>query len=99
MGVLAMMVYLGCYTDAAHTNGLYAVEVDAGTGAMTILIQPLTKIYLVSTKCQRFAHKGSSCGFRFGEGKKKVSIFTKSGIFKEFWKPETQNFQIYWQTM
>lgn len=63
------------------------------------LIQPLTKIYLVSTKCQRFAHKGSSCGYRFGEGKKKVSIFTKSGIFKEFWKPETQNFQIYWQTM
>ena len=44
------------------------------------LIQPLTKIYLASTKCQRFAHKGSSCGYLFGEGKKRVSIFfTKSG--------------------
>ena len=39
MGVLAMMVYLGCYTDAAHTNGLYAVEVDAGTGAMTSIAE------------------------------------------------------------
>ncbi len=39
MGVLAMMVYLGCYTDATHTNGLYAVEVDAGTGAMTIVAE------------------------------------------------------------
>ena len=25
-GVLAMMVYIGCYTDAEHTNGIFAAE-------------------------------------------------------------------------
>lgn len=36
MGVLAMVVYIGCYTDAAHTNGLHAVELNPETGAMRI---------------------------------------------------------------
>ena len=37
MGVLAMIVYIGCYTDATHTNGLHAVELDAQTGDMRIV--------------------------------------------------------------
>ena len=35
MGVLAMIVYIGCYTDETHTNGLYACEIDAETGAIS----------------------------------------------------------------
>ena len=36
-GVLAMMVYIGCYTDAEHTNGIFAAEVDARSGAMEVM--------------------------------------------------------------
>ena len=36
MGVLAMIVYLGCYTDTAHPNGLKALELDQATGAMSV---------------------------------------------------------------
>ena len=32
-----MIVYIGCYTDAAHTNGLHAVELNPDTGAMKIV--------------------------------------------------------------
>ncbi len=28
-----MTVYLGCYTDEAHTNGLKVLELDEATGA------------------------------------------------------------------
>ena len=30
-----MIVYIGCYTDAAHTNGLVACEIDEKTGAIS----------------------------------------------------------------
>ena len=36
-GILAMIVYLGCYTDAANTNGLHCLELDAATGAMKVV--------------------------------------------------------------
>lgn len=29
-----MVVYIGCYTDSAHTNGLWAVDVNETTGAI-----------------------------------------------------------------
>ena len=47
-GVLAMMVYIGCYTDAEHTNGIFAAEVDARSGAMEMVsAYPVEKaIYL-----------------------------------------------------
>lgn len=34
MGVLAVIVYIGCYTDDVHTNGLHACRIDAKTGAI-----------------------------------------------------------------
>ena len=33
---LCLVVYLGCYTDATHTNGLYALEMDVPSGALRI---------------------------------------------------------------
>ena len=39
MGVLAMIVYLGCYTDETHTNGLMAVELDTSTGGMKVVAE------------------------------------------------------------
>ena len=32
-----MTVYLGCYADEAHPNGLKALELDEATGAMCIV--------------------------------------------------------------
>ena len=31
-----MTIFLGCYTDAAHTNGLKALELDVDTGKMSV---------------------------------------------------------------
>ena len=33
---LCLVVYLGCYTDATHTNGLYALEMDVPSDALRI---------------------------------------------------------------
>ena len=37
MGIFAMMVFLGCYTDDAHPNGLKMLSLDAVTGEMTVV--------------------------------------------------------------
>jgi 6-phosphogluconolactonase len=43
-GILAMTVYLGCYTDAANQNGLKALSLDEGTGRMEVVAQyPVSK--------------------------------------------------------
>lgn len=39
MGVFAMVVYLGCYTDASHVNGLKVLEVDPASGRMEIVAE------------------------------------------------------------
>lgn len=38
IGILAMVVYIGCYTDSAHTNGLAVVEVNEATGAIAPVV-------------------------------------------------------------
>lgn len=39
MPILAIVVYIGCYTDAVHTNGLRAIDLDLKSGAMTHLAE------------------------------------------------------------
>ena len=36
-----MTVYLGCYTDSAHPNGLKALELDEVSGAMSVRAEDL----------------------------------------------------------
>ena len=38
-GVKAMTVYLGCYTDSAHPNGLKALCVDETAGRMEVVAE------------------------------------------------------------
>ena len=35
----AMTLYLGCYTDAAHPNGLKILELDKISGAMSVSVE------------------------------------------------------------
>ena len=39
VGVVAMIVYLGCYADEVHPNGLKALELDEATGAMSVVAE------------------------------------------------------------
>ena len=34
-----MIVYLGCYTDETHTNGLKVLQLDEKSGAMAIVAE------------------------------------------------------------
>ncbi len=34
-----MIVYLGCYTDETHPNGLKALQLDEKSGAMAIVAE------------------------------------------------------------
>jgi len=36
VGMIAMTVFLGCYTNDANTNGLYALDFDVASGAMVV---------------------------------------------------------------
>ena len=37
IGLLAMTVYLGCYTDENHPNGLKTIELDEASGALAVV--------------------------------------------------------------
>ena len=39
MGCLAMLIYLGCYTDSANLNGLKALRLDESTGRMEVVAE------------------------------------------------------------
>ena len=39
MILFSMIVYLGCYTDETHTNGLKALQLDEKSGAMAIVAE------------------------------------------------------------
>ena len=64
MGILAMTVYLGCYTDAANPNGLEALSLDEGTGRMEVVAQyPVSK-----ATYQAFSPDGRTLYSCTGEG-------------------------------
>ena len=39
MSALSLIVYLGCYTDAVHTNGLAALEMDVESGVLRVIAE------------------------------------------------------------
>lgn len=66
-----MTVYLGCYADEAHPNGLKALELDEATGAMCIVREyPVSNaIYQAVSPDGRFLYSCTGEGlasFRFG---------------------------------
>ena len=69
-GILAMTVYLGCYTDAANQNGLKALSLDEGTGRMEVVAQ-----YPVSTAIyQAFSPDGRTLYSCTGEGLASIEV-------------------------
>ena len=64
IGALAMMVYIGCYTDAEHTNGIFAAEVDAQSGVLkTVSAYPVKNaIYLAWSPDRRHLYSCERSG-------------------------------------
>lgn len=64
IGLLAMTVYLGCYTDENHPNGLKTIELDEASGALAV-----TADYRVSNALyQAFSPDGKWLYTCTGEG-------------------------------